>query len=391
VRGERHDLTLRLFEQQRGFGHAGRRPSVFAYNCAISACDKLKLFERSLSLAAEFRLAADADAGVVLGPPDRKTYSAATTAAWKAGDVETALELWKEMKARGVRPSAYNYAAVLQACAAGGPNYLRQALEVFAELEAARKSGGPDTAKAAKGQQGQPTAHKGHAGAKSGQGVAAPSDVSADIVIFNAVLDAVATHPKLSSMFWRQAMQRRVYPKFEHWTGQRGKNGSLDLHSFSEGAAEAAVRWWLDNELPDKLREARDSPGYVHSLTIVTGYGRTRPDHHVTGDLKGRIDAFLLARGIPVLYNGSSILRGHGRWYNPQGSISVDVEALRMIVSMRDAAEAEAAAEAAEQRRLGLEANERLQSTTRWQQSRPSKQSATARPRSGNDRALGRS
>lgn len=77
--------------------------------------------------------------------------------------------------------------------------------------------------------------------------------------------------------------------------------------------------------------------------------------------------------------------------YNPQGSISVDVEALRMIVSMRDAAEAEAAAEAAEQRRLGLEANERLQSTTRWQQSRPSKQSATARPRSGNDRALGRS
>ena len=73
VRGERHDLTLRLFEQQRGFGHAGRRPSVFAYNCAISACDKLKLFERSLSLAAEFRLAADADAGVVLGPPDRKT------------------------------------------------------------------------------------------------------------------------------------------------------------------------------------------------------------------------------------------------------------------------------------------------------------------------------
>lgn len=161
------------------------------------------------------------------------------------------------MKARGVRPSAYNYAAVLQACAAGGPNYLRQALEVFAELEAARKSGGPDTAKAAKGQQGQPTAHKGHAGAKSGQGVAAPSDVSADIVIFNAVLDAVATHPKLSSMFWRQAMQRRVYPKFEHWTGQRGKNGSLDLHSFSEGAAEAAVRWCAEGASPSPSHSQR--------------------------------------------------------------------------------------------------------------------------------------
>ena len=53
----------------------------------------------------------------------------------------------------------------------------------------------------------------------------------------------------------------------------------LDLHFLSVDAAETAVRWWLEEEVPAKVQLGG---GFKPKLfTIVTGQGKSRSAHQV--------------------------------------------------------------------------------------------------------------
>ena len=60
----------------------------------------------------------------------------------------------------------------------------------------------------------------------------------------------------------------------------------LDLHDHSEGAAETAVRWWLDERVSN-MKEQKSQ-----RLLIVTGWGKTREDWG-TSDIKKRVENVL--------------------------------------------------------------------------------------------------
>ena len=82
------------------------------------------------------------------------------------------------------------------------------------------------------------------------------------------------------------------YAGFQSW-----EHGSpmLDLHGFSEGAAETALRWWVED-----LRTSVKLGARYEKLIIVTGWGKSRP---VTGqgDLYKRTCCVLADMGLPTL------------------------------------------------------------------------------------------
>ena len=67
----------------------------------------------------------------------------------------------------------------------------------------------------------------------------------------------------------------------------------LYLADFSEGAAEAAVRWWLDERLPTM------SPAPVQAV-ILAGRPKARAGQPET-DVRGRIARLLAALRVPTL------------------------------------------------------------------------------------------
>jgi|ERR1712194_331928 len=97
---------------------------------------------------------------------------------------------------------------------------------------------------------------------------------------------------------------RSLYGRVER---TEGGDPTLDLHNHSEGAGETAVRWWLREQVPSMIGEAK-------RLIIVTGRGKSRS---VTqkGDLRGRVERLLVELGVPMLLE------------NNQGRFVVDAQA----------------------------------------------------------------
>ena len=58
----------------------------------------------------------------------------------------------------------------------------------------------------------------------------------------------------------------------------------LDLHDLSEGAAQAAVRWWLEEAVVERLRD-----GATQRLEVITGWGKSRPLRG-TGDIRAAVE-----------------------------------------------------------------------------------------------------
>jgi pentatricopeptide repeat protein len=170
--------------------------------------------------------------------PDVITYSILISACAKGGKWERALALLEEMRAAGVKPDVYSFSAAIQACAAAQqPAVARQLFEE------------------------------------------ASSTLTADRVTFNAVLDAVCTHdPAEARALWRRGCELGLYTKVEQT--ERGEP-MLDLHDHSEGAAETAVRWWLE----ERVLAMRSAP---EQLIIVTGWGKTRSAVR-DSDIRGRV------------------------------------------------------------------------------------------------------
>ena len=186
--------------------------------------------------------------------PNVYSYSAAISACEKGGQWERALALLEELQRRGIEPTVISYSAAIQACAAAGQAI--PALQLFDRLEA--------------------------------------SPLDAGIVSFNAILDALTSQPDRARALWKLGCSRGCYRGFERW----GSSPALDLHDLSEGAAEAAVRWWLEEGVPSRV--AGEPGAAPERLELITGWGKTRG---VTddGDVRGRVEAVLREMGATLL------------------------------------------------------------------------------------------
>ena len=212
----------------------GVEPNERSYASAIDACAKVGAWERAVGL-----LETMARRGV---EPGERSYTSAVDACAKGGEWERALEMVGRMGRRGVAPTLTTYGAALSACArAAQPE---RALSLFASLERA--------------------------------GLAPSRDC------WGILLDAVRDRERA-----RRLMRRMVAQG--HLAGAEqtvGDAPALDLHAVtSEGAAEAAVRWWLDERLPGRL--AAGELAAPRRVVLVTGYGKSREPGQ-TGSLKRR-------------------------------------------------------------------------------------------------------
>jgi pentatricopeptide repeat protein len=233
---------------------AGVAPNVISFNAAISACEKGGQWQRALSLLEEMRAA-----GVT---PNVISFSAAISACEKGGQWQRALSLLEEMRAAGVTPNVISFNAAILACAAGSqPSAARQ---IFAE--ASRCS-------------------------------------VLNRISYNAVLDAVCTaHPTEACELFLRGVSDGFYVDFER---TERRLPLLDLHDFSEGAAETAVRWWITERVPARNPSSE-------KLIIVTGWGKTRGPLK-KGNVRERVKRVLADMGVTRLPsdNPGSLLIAH--------------------------------------------------------------------------------
>ena len=182
--------------------------------------------------------------------PNVYSFNAAISACGKAGQWERATSLLDDMFATNVTPDVYSFSAAIQACAAGRQPAV--ALRIFE---------------------------------------AADSAVELNRVTTNAVLDAIcAFDPTRARELWRRGIEQGLYPVVER---AEGRMPMLDLHDHSEGAAETAVRWWLEERVPALMPPA-------DKLVIITGYGKSREAHQTT-DVRGRVIQVVQEMGMLAL------------------------------------------------------------------------------------------
>ena len=118
------------------------------------------------------------------------------------------------------------------------------------------------------------------------------SQLEADQVTFNAVLDALRAHPARARVVWKHGMERGFYADVEHL---RSGVPHLDLHDLSEGAAEAAVLWWLEEASVERLRV-----GAVQRLEVITGWGKSRQSYQ-DSDVRAAVEKVFDQLEVPLL------------------------------------------------------------------------------------------
>jgi len=152
------------------------------------------------------------------------------------------------MRGEGIRPDVVTYTTLIQACASAGQPL--EALKIFEEAQ---------------------------------------QKVNVNIVIFNAILDAVSkSHPAKSRELYCSA--RSLYGQVE---GIENGNPELNVRCHSEGAGEVAVRWWLEERVPEMTTQPE-------RLIIFTGWGKFRSAIQ-NSDLHGRIKRLLAELRVPTL------------------------------------------------------------------------------------------
>merc|ERR1711966_109308 len=229
--------ALLLLKQMR---RTGIQPDVVTYNAAISACEKGGKWEKALSLHKEMR-------GDGL-KPNVISYSAAISACQKGTQLEEALSLLEEMCEEGIKPNVVTYTALIQACASAGQSIT--ALEIFEKAQ---------------------------------------RHVNFNIITYNAILDAICkSHPAKSRQLYCDS--RSLYGAVE---GIDNGNPTLDLRNHSEGAGETALRWWLQERVPEMTRQPEQ-------LIVITGWGKLRRAIE-NGDLRGRVEGLLSELRAPTL------------------------------------------------------------------------------------------
>ena len=104
-------------------------------------------------------------------------------------------------------------------------------------------------------------------------------------------MDALSTtEPSHARVLYLEAINKGVF----NTQNEKRENGmpKLDLHDHSEGAAETATRWWLEEQVPS-MKENK-------LLIIVTGWGKNRQMWQ-TSDINDRVRNVLHDMEVQIL------------------------------------------------------------------------------------------
>ncbi len=243
-KGGRWERALELFEEVKK--HPRMEPDIRTYSATISACEKGGQWERALELFEEVKKHPRME-------PNIRTYSATISACEKGGRWERALELLEEVKKHPrMEPNIRTYSATISACEKGGQ--WERAWELFEEVKKHPR-------------------------------------MEPNIITYNAILDALSTtEPSHARVLYLEAVSKGFF----NTQNERRENGmpKLDLHDHSEGAAETATRWWLEEQVPS-MKENKQ-------LIIETGWGKTRPMWQ-TSDINDRVRNVLHDMEVQIL------------------------------------------------------------------------------------------
>jgi len=341
-KGQQWRLALQVLDEMKAEGHGA---NVVAYSAAISALSKGQQWELALKLFREIEASG--------GTPSIVTFNATMTALEKGLQWSRALDLFDEMKSRSLPITVVSYGSAISACDKG--LQYRQCLEYLDEMtemgigknviifgaamSCMEKCCRADIAfqlmERMKLEGVSPNVHIYNSAISAcarcnlwerGYELFLEMDeagVARDVVTYNAVLDAVSSQIGLGRKLFQEGMKKGVrmrackffvvavlltLSKLYHrllCTGvEKGfyarvsRLGSqwleLDLHFLSLGGGEIALGWWFEECLVPFLVDTKKLEA-VQSISIVTGYGKTRLRGARQGDdgMRKRVRAML--------------------------------------------------------------------------------------------------
>ena len=198
--------------------------TVVSYGSAISACEKGLQYRQCLEYLDEMTEMGITKNVIIFG--------AAMSCMEKSCRADIAFQLMDIMKLENVAPNVHIYNSAISACARC--NLWEKGYELFKEMDQAR--------------------------------------VARDVVTYNAVLDAVAPEVELGRQLFKEGVEKGFYARVSRLGTQWLE---LDLHFLSLGGGEVALRWWFEECLVPYLVNTSKLEA-VNSISIVTGYGKTR-------------------------------------------------------------------------------------------------------------------
>jgi len=172
---------------------------------------------------------------------------------------DISFQLLERMKIEKVAPNVHNYNSIISACARG--NLWEKGYEMFLDMD------------------------------KKG--------LAKDVVTYNAVLDAVCSQIRLARQLFQEGVKKGFYARVSRLGTQWFE---LDLHFLSLGGGEVALGWWFEECLLPYLEDTQKLSD-VNSISIVTGYGKTRLRGRRHGDdgMRKRVKAMLRFMNIKEL------------------------------------------------------------------------------------------
>ena len=298
-KGSQWKLALEILEEMKANGFPG---NVVAYSAAISALAKGQQWEKALFLFREIQSCG--------GQPSIVTYNATMTALEKSLQWERALDMFEEMKTRNLPITVVSYGSAICACDKG--LQYRQCLEFLDEMtemgiqknviifgaalscmeKCSRADIGFQLMERMRIEGIQPNVHVYNSAISAcarsnlwekGYELFREMDdvgVKRDVVTYNAILDAVASQIQLGRRLFEEGVKKGFYA----CVSRLGKQWfELDLHFLSLGGGEIALGWWFEECLVPYLVNTEKLRG-VNSISIVTGYGKTRTRGRRLGD-----------------------------------------------------------------------------------------------------------
>eukprot|EP00934_Nitzschia_sp_Nitz4_P007903 Nitzschia sp. Nitz4//scaffold9_size221794//31510//35086//NITZ4_001323-RA/size221794-augustus-gene-0.121-mRNA-1//1//CDS//3329560932//7893//frame0 len=290
-KGQQWKLALNVLEEMKAAGHGA---NVIAYSAAISALSKGQMWHKALELFREIEATG--------GKPSIVTYNATMTALEKGLQWERALDLFDEMKRKNMPVTVVSYGSAISACEKG--LQYRQCLEYLDEMtemgikknviifgaamSCMEKSCRADIAfqlmERMKLEGVAPNVHIYNSAISAcarcnlwekGYELFQEMDevnVARDVVTYNAVLDAVSSQVSLGRQLFKEGVEKGFYSRVSRLGVQWLE---LDLHFLSLGGGEIALGWWFEECLVPYMVNTSKLES-VQSISIVTGYGKTR-------------------------------------------------------------------------------------------------------------------
>lgn len=290
-KGQQWKLALEVLEEMKAAGHGA---NVIAYSAAISALSKGQQWHKAWELFREIEASG--------GKPSIVTYNATMTALEKGLQWERALDLFDEMKTKNMPVTVVSYGSAISACEKG--LQYRQCLEFLDEMtqmgikknviifgaamSCMEKSCRADIAfqlmERMKMEDVAPNVHIYNSAISAcarcnlwekGYELFKEMDearVRRDVVSYNAVLDAVCSQVDLGRALFKEGIEKGFYARVSRLGTQWLE---LDVHFLSLGGGEIALGWWFEECLVPYLVNT-NKLDIVQSISIVTGYGKTR-------------------------------------------------------------------------------------------------------------------